>query len=243
MGSTKDLWFRLCLAVDALIVISLVPLCFEAEAEAPPSEASVKPGINETWKSDDTGHLVDVLEAEDREIYTERSNLAALTGPLPGATVADVGSGSGFMTEELARLVGESGKVYAADINPHMLKLVDERMKEQGLGGRVETVLVNETTEGLPPASIDLAFVCDTYHHFEYPKSSLASLHRALKPGGQLVVVEFHREEGMADSWVLEHVRAGQEDFTREIEEAGFELINVHDPPFLERNYVLRFQR
>ena len=238
------------LALRSYFIVGVIPLFSllaglpESMAETPrAAEPGVTPGINETWKSDDTDRLTGILEGEDREVFIERASVAALVGPLPGATVADIGAGSGFMVEEFARLVGDKGKVYAVDINPHMMKLVGDRMHEQGLGDRVETVVCDEKSVGLAESSIDLAFVCDTYHHFEYPESSLESIYRALKSGGQLIVVEFHRKEGESDPWVLEHVRAGQEAFTREIEAAGFELINVHNPPFLERNYILRFRK
>lgn len=234
------------LGLAALLMLFFLPgwiLAEEKPAEEEKAEPCVPVGINETWKSDDTGMLVDILEEEDREIYAHRANLAALVGPLPGMRVADIGAGSGFMVEELAWLVQGDGKVVAVDINPHMLKLIETRMDELDLGDRVETVQCPEDSVGLPPASIDMAFVCDTYHHFEHPKSSLKSIHEALKPGGQMVVVEFHRIEGVSPEWTFDHVRAGQEVFTREIEEAGFELINVHELPLLERNYVLRFRK
>lgn len=218
-------------------------LAAQEAQDAGPREESVKPGINESWKGGDIPRLVEILESEDREIYTERANLAALVGPLPGAAVADVGAGSGFMTAEFARLVGEDGKVYAVDINPKMMERLMDVARAAGVGERVEPVLSQEDSAELPENSVDVVFICDTYHHFEYPQSMLGSIHRAMKPNGQLIVVEFHRVEGEAEDWVLGHVRAGQEVFTREIEEAGFELINVHDVPFLERNYVLRFRK
>jgi SAM-dependent methyltransferase len=241
--------------VAALAAALFVTAAFDRAAGAQPAAAdvkpspgaksgvAVKPGINDTWKSSDVDRLVGILEAEDREIFLQRANLAALVGPKPGAAVADIGAGSGFLAEELARLVGPGGKVYAVDINPKMMRRVEERMRVKGLGDRVEAVTCREDSVDLPPQSIDIAFVCDTYHHFEYPESTLRSIYEALRGGGQLVVVEFHRVEGKATPWVLEHVRAGQEVFTREIEEAGFELINVHDVPFLTRNYVLRFRK
>jgi predicted methyltransferase len=95
----------------------------------------------------------------------------------------------------------------------------------------------------LPQASVDLAFVCDVYHHFEYPSSSLASLRRAIRPGGTLVVIDFHRIPGKSSDFILKHVRAGQDVFTAEIEQAGFELVEELAIDGLSENYALRFRR
>jgi SAM-dependent methyltransferase len=211
-------------------------------APAGAQEQSVKPGINETWKSKEIQPLINTLESESREIYAERAKLADLMGLRPGMRVADVGAGSGFMAEEFARRVGAGGKVYAVDINPALLERVAQHAKAQGLAN-VETVVTREDSVDLPAASVDVIFVCDTYHHFEYPQKSLAGIHRALRPGGELIIVEFHRTEGKSEGWVLEHVRAGQQEFTREIEAAGFALVRVEPTPFLTQNYVLRFRK
>ncbi|HEY1186103.1 MAG TPA: hypothetical protein VGE74_00540, partial [Gemmata sp.] len=61
------------------------------------------------------------------------------------------------------------------------------------------------------------------YHHFEFPERTLLSLHRAVKPGGRVVVIDFHRVPGKSSAWALKHVRAGQEVFVKEIVSAGFE--------------------
>src|SRR5690606_28394541 len=95
----------------------------------------------------------------------------------------------------------------------------------------------------LPKASIDVIFVCDTYHHFSHPESTLASLHRALRPGGRLVVVDFERIPGVSREWLLDHVRAGKEVFRAEIEAAGFVLDREVEIAGLEENYCLTFTR
>lgn len=224
----------------AFQAIAIAAACLPAAGwTAPLQQQSVKPGINESWKSSNIDPLIQRLETESREIYTERERLAAVVGPAPGAAVADVGAGSGFMTEELARLVGPSGKVYAVDINPTMLKHVADVAKAKGMPN-IETIVCSEHSTELPRQSVDLIFVCDTYHHFEYPQDTLASIHAALRPGGQLVVVDFKRIPGESQDFVMEHVRAGQEVFTQEIESAGFRLIGLH-PDFLKENYILRF--
>ena len=69
------------------------------------------------------------------------------------------------------------------------------------------------------------------------------SIYDALKPGGQLVVVEFYRIPDQSRPWVLWHVRGGEEVFTKEVTDAGFELINTDYVPFLPENYVLRFRK
>ena len=94
----------------------------------------------------------------------------------------------------------------------------------------------------LPEDSIDLAFVCDVYHHLEYPRSMLASLRRALRPGGVLVVIDYERIPGRSWPFILNHVRAGKHEFAKEIEEAGFVLEEELRVEGLVQNYMLRFR-
>ena len=105
----------------------------------------------------------------------------------------------------------------------------------------METVLAAPDSVNLRPGSIDVAFIADTYHHFEFPQKTMASIHRALRPGGRVVVIDFHRIEGVSSEWVLNHVRAGQEVFRGEIESAGFRL--VEEPKFLKENYYMIFEK
>lgn len=206
------------------------------------SEVNIQPGFNDEWRRDDIGPLIDRLETESREIFTERFNLAAVVGPPPGAAIADIGAGSGFMTNIFARQVGPAGRVYAVDISDELMRHVAEGASAAGLTN-VDTVVCTDRSVELPDESIDIAFICDTYHHFEYPRNTMHSLRRALRPGGQVVIVDFHRIPGQSREFIVEHVRAGEEVFTREIIDAGFELINDHDVPWLTENYVLRFRK
>src|SRR5947209_3814252 len=82
--------------------------------------------------------------------------------------------------------------------------------QDKGLQNIVGVVCTADSVK-LPPGSVDLVFICDTYHHFEYPRRTMASIHQALKPAGQLVLVDFKRIPGVSREWVLGHVRAGQE--------------------------------
>ncbi len=95
----------------------------------------------------------------------------------------------------------------------------------------------------LPPRSIDIAFICDVYHHFEYPAESLSTIHQAMVPGGRLIVVDFERIPGVSRPWILGHVRAGKEVFRAEIAAAGFEFVEEIEIPRLQENYFLVFKR
>jgi ubiquinone/menaquinone biosynthesis C-methylase UbiE len=225
-----------------LLVLGLSVQAHQAPTKAQQSPPAKSEGINDRWKSPNIEPLVATLENENREIYAHRVLLAAIVGPKPGSVVADVGAGSGFMVEEFARRVGPSGKVFAVDINAKMLELIAQRAAKDGLQN-IQTVLTREDSVDLPSHSVDLVFVCDTYHHFEYPKQSLAGIYRALRPGGELVVVEFKREPGHSPAWILEHVSKGQSEVIKEIEAAGFTLSNDHTSPLLRDNYVLRFRK
>ena len=229
----------------AILLASLwgaAPFALIAQQAAPAQEKSVKPGINDRWRNSDIKPLVETLETESREIYHEREALARLVDAKPGMAVADVGAGSGFMTLLFAKMVGAAGRVYAVDINSKMLEHVAQLGAKDGLKN-IQTVLDNDKSSELPANSVDVVFLCDTYHHFEYPKAMLASMHKALRPGGQVVLVEFHLVQGKSPAWMFEHVRAGQEVFTKEFVDAGFAFDKELAAPFFTENYVLRFRK
>lgn len=206
------------------------------------AEASVKPGINAEYLKPDlnVSNWVERFEREGREIYEHRNAIVAAAKVKPGSAIADIGCGTGLFTPMLAAATGSSGKVYAVDIVPVFLSLVKQRAAESGLN-HVQTVLGGERSVNLPADSVDLAFICDVYHHFEYPQHSLASLHRALRKRGKIFLIDFKREPGVSSDWVLNHVRAGQAQVTAEVEAAGF--VKVEEIPLLRDNYVLRFRK
>lgn len=218
----------------------LLPGC-QAAPPAPP-ETGVKPGINadflkpglklETW--------VERFENEGREVYAHREKIVAAARIRPGSSVADIGAGTGLFTPLLAKAVGAEGTVAAVDIVKDFLGHIGRRAAEAGLRN-VRTVLCTDRSVELPEDSIDLAFICDTYHHFEHPRNTLASIHRALRPRGEIVLVDFKRVPGRSSDWILGHVRAGQEVFAAEIEAAGFRQIEELD--LLKDNYFLRFRK
>jgi ubiquinone/menaquinone biosynthesis C-methylase UbiE len=221
--------------------VGLVVLLALAALTAPAQEKSVKPGINDPFKNPDVREFEGKFEGESREVFTRRAEIVAACGLKPGMVVADVGAGTGLFTRLFAKEVGPDGQVYAVDIAPKFLEHIQKTSRQAGLRN-VTPVLCNPDAVDLPPGSVELAFVCDTYHHFEFPQRTLASLHRAIKPGGRLVVIDFVRIPGQSSDWVLNHVRAGQEVVEKEIAEAGFRKSGeVKD--LLKENYFVTFTR
>jgi ubiquinone/menaquinone biosynthesis C-methylase UbiE len=204
-------------------------------------EKSVKPGINDPFKDPDVREFVGKFEVESREVFTARDKVVAACELKPGMVVADVGAGTGLYTRLFAKAVGPDGQVFAADIAPKFLEHIQKTAREAGLRN-VTPVLCNPDSADLPPNSADLVFVCDTYHHFEFPERTLASLHRALKPGGRLVVIDFIRVPGKSREWILNHVRAGQDVVEKEIASAGFKKTGEVKDLFQE-NYFVVFEK
>lgn len=219
-----------------------VPLPAVAAPSLP--EESVKPGINEDFLAADldVGKFEQRFETESREVFAHRAKIAGLLGLRPGMRVADVGAGTGLFVWMFASKVGDTGKVYAVDIAEGFVHHIGGQAALRKVTN-VVAVQCKEKSVELPAASVDLVFACDTYHHFEYPRNTLASIHAALAPGGELVVVDFIRIPGVSREWTLNHVRAGQEVVTAEIEAAGFAKVRDEDASFLKENYVMRFRK
>ena len=237
-----NVFAALTLVVCGLVAGGCKSATVTQPATAVAAETSVKPGVNAEYLKPDlnVSQWVERFEREGREIYDQREAIVAAARLKPGMVVADIGAGTGLFTPYFSRAVGPKGKVLAEDIVPAFLERIRKRAVADGLAN-VQTVLCTERSVELPPNSIDFAFICDVYHHFEYPHSSMASLHRALRPGGEVLLVEFKRIPGTTSDWVLNHVRAGQEVFTAEIKAAGFQ--QVEEVNLLKDNYVVRFRK
>jgi predicted methyltransferase len=217
-----------------LLFLLLAPPAWPVEAPG------ARPDINVPFEDAEYEHWVGIFERPGREVYDRRHQIVEATGAWRGAVVADVGAGTGLFTRLFARAVGPEGRVYAVDISRGFVKNILRTARAEGLTN-VEGIVNTQTETLLPPNAVDIAFVSDTYHHFEQPRAMLASIRRALRPGGALIVVDFERIEGRSSAWVMEHVRAGKEAVIREVEAEGFRFAG--EATFLRENYFLRFVR
>lgn len=204
-------------------------------------EKSVKPGINDSFRDPNVGEFVERFEIESREVFAKRKEIVTACGIVEGQTVADIGAGTGLFTRLFADAVGATGQVLAVDIAQKFLDHIDRTNREHGRKN-VQTLLCDVDSTKLMPQSIDLAFICDTYHHFEFPLKTMNSLHAALKPGGRVLLIDFKRIEGESSDWTMNHVRAGQEVFEKEVLACGFKKVREHSD-LLKENYFVEFQK
>ncbi|HBE66866.1 MAG TPA: SAM-dependent methyltransferase [Planctomycetaceae bacterium] len=207
--------------------------------------ANLPDGINDSFLDPelDVDKFIGRFEVESREVVACLPDILQAIQLKPGMAVADIGSGTGLYLQSLSRSVGRDGKVFAVDISPKFVSHLKQRVKAEELTN-VEVVLCSDRNAALQPNSIDRAFLCDVYHHFEYPQSTLKSIYKALRPEGRLILVDFHKEiEGPRREWMMNHIRAPQKVFKAEILKAGFEF-DTHVPiNGFKENYLLRFTK
>ncbi len=182
------------------------------------------------------------FEAESREVAGKKAEVIALCGPKPGMVVADVGAGTGLYAFPFAEKVAPGGTVYAVDISPAFLKYLGDQAKERKLDGVLKPIKGGQDTTNLPEGKVDLVFICDTYHHFEKPRAMLDSIFKALKPGGQVVVIDFDKNPG-ASAFIKEHARAEKEVYFQEFAAAGFVQERIDNPPSFRENFTARFRK
>ncbi len=156
-------------------------------------------GIGKFYMGREIAHVMgyraaDWLERPEREKEESLSKLIESLDLKEGMAIADIGAGSGRISAMISPKVGPTGKVFAVDIQNEMLSLVRAKAKQRGLTN-IEPVLSTEKSPKLKPNSIDLAFMVDVYHEFNFPYEMTLELSKALKPGGRLVWVEYRKED------------------------------------------------
>lgn len=227
-----------------LFAVAFHSLPVVGQEAAPAAPQSVKPGINKAFLDPDldVDQWIKRFEVESREVFRARFQIVKQLNLSPGDRIADIGTGTGLFVEPFSEAVGNKGRVYALDIAPKFIDRVGKMVDILNLNN-VTPVLSGQDDIRLPPGSIDVAFICDVYHHFEFPSASLNSIHKAMVPGGKLVVIDFERIPGKSREWTLNHVRAGKATFRKEIEQAGFKFVEEANLPALNENYYLHFRR
>jgi ubiquinone/menaquinone biosynthesis C-methylase UbiE len=169
------------------------------------------------------------LGAADREQRQKPQQLVDAMELRQGMTVADIGTGVGYMLPYLSKAVGSQGRVLAEDIFDDFLAQAKSRVAEEKLSN-VTFIKGNDRSPELPANSVDVALALDSYHHYDYPAEMLAGIHKALKPAGRLVLVEFYkRKDAMPGNNAMQHIRLDKADAVKEIQAAGFRLVSSQD--------------
>lgn len=166
-----------------------------------------------------TGDLA-IFEDADRAQKLQIDRVMDLLGLKRGSRVADIGAGSGWFTVRSARQVGNTGIVYAVEINAKYVRHIKRRAQREKLSN-IRAVLGKPHDPMLPPASIDVAFLLKTYHEIAQPIPFLRRLRPALRPGARLGIID---KNGKGDDHGL-----NADVVIKEAAQAGFELIAQHD--------------
>jgi ubiquinone/menaquinone biosynthesis C-methylase UbiE len=153
-----------------------------------------------------------------------------------GASVADIGAGSGYITVRLAARVGATGRVFANDVQPQMLNILARRLNNANI---TNVTLIEGTLDDpkLPPASVDLVLMVDVYHELSQPQAILRHLRESLKPGGRLVLLEYRKEDPTVP--IKPEHKMSVAEAKMEVEAEGFTLSKVDEA--LPRQHILIF--
>lgn len=189
----------------ALPLVLIAAFTFAAEPpkrEAPKYEKKQFPdpaGIGKVYKGREIAKVMgwqgaSWLERPERVKEEEPAKLIEALAIKEGMTVADVGAGSGYHCFLMSPLVGDKGKILASDIQPEMIKMIEDKAKMKKVTN-IKTVKGTTKDPKLPAAGVDLIIMVDVYHEFEFPFEMTEKLVASLKPGGRLVFVEFKAED------------------------------------------------
>jgi precorrin-6B methylase 2 len=207
MGKMKWLLFRSSQTRAGRLVALLLMACCAIASQAKETAAEARytrvpggpDGIGKRYMGRDIAGVMGWqgaawLEREERE-KEERTDLLLTALQLkPGMVVADIGAGTGYLSRRMAPMVMPAGKVLAVDVQPEMVAMLSEAVRKSGLT-QIQPLLGAEADVKLPANSVDLAIMVDVYHELAFPFEVMSSITRALKPGGQLVFVEYRAED------------------------------------------------
>jgi SAM-dependent methyltransferase len=228
-ANPQSIWYSGQRQIRIILIaclFALIPGIYAYQSEHPISGRHIAPVMGVGG--------ADWLDRGERELEENPDGALDAMGLKPGMVVADVGAGTGYMTLKLAKRVGPSGKVYAEDVQPEMLRRLRQNASAAKLAN-IETVLGAEADPKLPASTLDLILLVDVYHEFSQPQRMLRKMRESLKPDGRLVLLEYRKEDPSIPIRP-EHKMSVQE-VKLELEAEGFHLDQVLET--LPRQHIL----
>jgi tRNA A58 N-methylase Trm61 len=178
------------------------------------------------------------LSRPEREKEENPEGALNALGVQPGMVVADVGAGTGYMSLRLAKRVGPAGRVYANDLQPEMLRRLQQNAAKAKITN-IETVLGEETDPKLPAGRMDLVLLVDVYHEFLKPREMIDKIRESMKPNGRLALLEYRKEDPAVP--IREEHKMSVAEVKAELEPQGFVLSQVIET--LPRQHILILTR
>lgn len=202
-------------------------------------------GIGKFYLGREIAHVmgfagVDWLERDNREQEERLTLLVESLKLKPGMAVADIGAGSGVLTLMMASEVGQTGTVFAVDIQQEMLDRLSDKLNNLNVKN-VKLVLGTAMSPELEPDTLDLAIMVDVYHEFEFPWEMLRKLSSAIKPGGRVAFVEYRKEDPRVPIKLVHKMTEKQ--VRREAERPEFGLTWKETIGVLPRQHIVVFER
>ncbi|OGA32957.1 MAG: hypothetical protein A3F75_06240 [Betaproteobacteria bacterium RIFCSPLOWO2_12_FULL_64_23] len=180
-------------------------------------------------------HWARVFDDPERDAWQKPHQVIEALVLKPDATVADIGSGTGYFAVRLAHFVPQ-GRVYAVDIEPDMVKYLADRARREGLDNL--TTVAGAPDDARLPRKVDLVLLVDTYHHIERREDYFRKLAQSLKPGGRVVIIDFNAQSAMGPPPAA---RIAAARVVAEMSQAGYRLDGEHR--FLPNQFFLVFER
>ena len=195
--------------------------------------AQVASEANEGYKTPEgRAGVAKVLSDPGREDRQKPRDIVDALDLKPGSSVADVGTGIGFMIPYLSHAVGDTGHVIGEDIQTDFLDKAKMKAQFSRLTN-VRFVLGSDRDPMLPADSLEGVLVLDVYHHFDYPEAMLQHIRDSLLSDGKLVIVEYYKRAGAMSNpdpdFALRHIRLDQGDLIKEVESNGFRLVSKRE--------------
>lgn len=217
-------------AIPLVIILLLLPVAGAAQDAIKRDEHQMHQ-LHQDPKS-----YIGALEDPQRDAYQKPHEVLSALRLKPGEAIADIGAGSGYFTFRLSHFVGEKGKIYAVDVSPDMILYINRRMRDLKVNN-VISILADPDDPLLPDRAVNRFFFSESWHHIENQTKYLALMKRMLKPGGEVVMIDFHKRE-LPIGPPLE-MRIAREDLIKQMEKNGFRLAKEHT--FLPYQYFLVF--
>jgi SAM-dependent methyltransferase len=201
------------------VQVFLFCLCVVGALCAQNSSTPQAPAEHRKTSEPYTGDL-SIFDSPGRDERLQINRVMDILAIGPGKRVADIGAGSGWFTVRAAKRVGDTGMVYAVDINPEAVRSIDDRANKEKLRN-VKTVLSRADDPSLPTAAIDAVLLLKTYHEVEHPVALLQNLRASLRPGAKVGIIDRNgngENHGVARDVVI-----------REASQAGYKLLEQYD--------------